>query len=80
MTLGGSETSGHGYQATSRWESLVGIQTPVVELHGLYDLVKSTVYDSPILIFPDRILRLRDVKRLGQGRDLGAGGIWMRKA
>lgn len=59
---------------------LLGIQTLVVELHGLYDPVKSTVYDSPILIFPDRILRLRDVKRLAQGRDLGTGGIWMRKA
>lgn len=59
---------------------LVGIQTLVVELRGLYDPVKSTVYDSPILICPDRILRLRDVKRLAQGRDLGTGGIWMRKA
>lgn len=37
------------------------------------------VYDSPNLIFPMRILRLRDIKRLAQGGDLGRGGIWMRE-
>lgn len=33
------------------------------------------VYDSPILISPMRILRLRDFKRLAQDVDLGKGAF-----
>lgn len=37
-------------------------------------------YDYSILIFPRRILRLRDIKRLAQAEIWEKGGIWTREA
>lgn len=47
------------------------MQALLVQLHGLYDPFKPIVYDSSIVIFLMRTLRLSDMKSLAQYRDLG---------
>lgn len=42
----------------------------VVQLHGLYDPFKAVVYDSSIVIFLMRTLRLSNIILLAQYRDL----------
>lgn len=47
------------------------MQALVVQLHGLYDPFRPVVYDSSVVIFLMRTLRLSDIICLAQYRDLG---------